>query len=124
MPAQKRAITPTDMHWLPRAVFLVYFVTHIPITLMFDLQALLPVEWYPTVLREMVQSYAVGFGDPFMALRQPFPWFTSFIVCEVCGIDLAHFKISPSWIPQLLFQLPIFFLAVWGLWNSGFSSLK
>ena len=48
-----------------RAVLLVFFATHIPITLLIDAQAALPASWFPTAVRDLVDWYASpeGFND-------------------------------------------------------------
>eukprot|EP01137_Pigoraptor_chileana_P000624 Opistho-2@37072 len=85
--------SPTLSDW----VFILYFATHIPITLCIDLQAILPHTLYPTDLVALVQWYGNTFHDRFMLF--PPAWFQSFIVCE------------------LLFQLPFFFVAIHGFYK-------
>ena len=75
-------------------VFLIYFVSHIPITLSIDLQALFG-SYYPQVLRDVFQWYVVKFNDVVMA--NPQPWLKSFIYAE------------------LFFQLPFFFVVTYGI---------
>jgi hypothetical protein len=85
--------------WL-RYLFLFYFVSHIPITLMMDLQAIFG-EYYPQPLQEIATWYIVTYRDPLM--RDLPVWFRSFIWCE------------------LFVQLPFFFFATAALinkWNS------
>lgn len=78
-----------------RTAFLVFFASHIPITLMIDCQALLPEALYPQTLRNLLDLYANFVQDPLMT-RPTFagPWFQSFVIGE------------------LLFQLPFFITAV------------
>ncbi|KNC77202.1 hypothetical protein SARC_10331 [Sphaeroforma arctica JP610] len=78
-------------------VCLGYFASHIPITLLMDSQAIVPPVWIPDFAVEMNSWYIKTFNDPLMA--SPPIWFQSFIACE------------------LIFQIPIFFLAVYGYWN-------
>jgi hypothetical protein len=90
-------------------------ISHIPITLFFDLQAVLPAEWYPTPvshirvdflgtvrvltgafsppmqLRQMVREYALAFNDPFMLGDEIFPWFNSFVTCEARAAFVCNF---------------------------------
>eukprot|EP01038_Epipyxis_sp_PR26KG_P004608 gene4608-6485_t len=82
------------MNEILRMVFIIYFVTHIPITLCLDLQALLG-EFYPVSLKDFHLFYVSTYNDPLMRL-QPI-WFKSFIFLE------------------LIFQLPFFFAASYGL---------
>ena len=78
-----------------RILFLVYFITHIPITLLIDLQALLG-DHYPPVLQNIYLWYTTSYNDVLMT-EKPI-WLRSFITAE------------------LLFQLPFFFIAVYGFW--------
>ncbi|KAM9808814.1 sigma intracellular receptor 2 [Syngnathus typhle] len=65
---------------LLETVFVFYFTSHIPITLLIDLQTVLPGYLYPQALRDLFQWYSKEFRDPM--LLQPPEWFQSFIVCE------------------------------------------
>lgn len=91
------------MNPVVRLIFLVYFITHIPITLCIDLQALLPTSFYDhdiftfVNLASFLSWYTTTFGDHLM--RQPPRWFQSFIAGE------------------LFLQLPFFFVAVYALWT-------
>eukprot|EP01035_Chromulina_nebulosa_P027923 gene27923-36785_t len=76
--------------------FQLYFITHIPITLCVDLQALLG-SFYPPLLRDLYTWYVTTFQDELMA--NPPPWLKTFIFLE------------------LTFQLPFFFVAVYALYN-------
>ena len=78
-----------------RTAFLIFFISHVPITFLVDSQALLPSWLYPQAIRELLDFYVNFVNDPLMA-RPAFagPWFQSFVVGE------------------LLFQLPFFCLAV------------
>lgn len=78
-----------------RMAFLIFFVSHIPITLFVDSQALLPASWHPQAVKDLLDMYVDFCQDPLMA-RPTFagPWFQSFVVGE------------------LLFQLPFFIVAV------------
>ncbi|KAL0597318.1 Sigma intracellular receptor 2 [Plecturocebus cupreus] len=70
-----------------------YFLTHIPITLFMDLQAVLPHELYPVEFRNLMKWYAKEFKDPL--LQEPPAWFKSFLFSE------------------LVFQLPFFPIATY-----------
>jgi len=68
-------------------VYLIYFLTHIPITLLVDLQAVFG-QHYPLYLQDIITWYVATFKDHLM--RDPPVWFQSFIMAE------------------LVFQLPFF----------------
>ncbi|XP_075760969.1 sigma intracellular receptor 2 [Pelodiscus sinensis] len=73
-------------------VFALYFLTHIPITLMIDLQALVPgAGIYPQSLTELLKWYAVTFKDPMML--EPPAWFKSCIYCEAF-LQMPFFPIA------------------------------
>ncbi|MBZ3884567.1 Transmembrane protein 97 [Sciurus carolinensis] len=76
-----------------------YFLSHIPITLFFDLQVVLPREFYWAKFRNLLSWYAKEFKDPLM---QSTPvWFKSFVFCE------------------LLFQLPFFPVATYAFFRGN-----
>uniref|UniRef100_A0A6B2F720 Transmembrane protein 97 n=1 Tax=Bothriechis nubestris TaxID=1766655 RepID=A0A6B2F720_9SAUR len=60
-------------------IFAFYFLTHIPITLLFDLQPLLP-GIYPSALSDMLTWYTTTFKDSLVA--SPEPWFKCFLCFE------------------------------------------
>jgi hypothetical protein len=66
------------MNELWRAVLLFYFISHIPITLVLDLQGALG-QYYPQPLQELHRWYIDTYQDPLMAARPP--WFKSFLMC-------------------------------------------
>ena len=82
------------MNSLLRIIFLVYFVTHIPITLSLDLQVILG-EYYPETFRNLASWYIATYNDQLLLLKPT--WLKSFIWAE------------------LLFQTPFFFIATYGL---------
>jgi hypothetical protein len=55
-----------------RWIFLVYFITHIPITIFIDLQGAFG-QFYPAFLRNLVLWYVREFGD-FLMGSSP-PWY-------------------------------------------------
>lgn len=81
-----------------RTLFLIYFISHIPITLLIDMQAVFGAV-YPTALRDIITWYGKSFNDVLMS--HPPIWFKSFIVAET------------------FLQLPFFFFAIWGLVNKN-----
>eukprot|EP00606_Chrysophyceae_sp_TOSAG23-5_P001315 GSChrysophyteH2.ASY1.ANO1.1591.1 assembled CDS len=78
--------------WL-RWVYLIYFVSHIPITLCLDLQGVLPRVLYPEPIADFFDWYAGEFDDHLMRRGSTPLWLQSFLVCEG------------------LLQLPFFFVA-------------
>ncbi|XP_021495448.1 sigma intracellular receptor 2 [Meriones unguiculatus] len=70
-----------------------YFVSHIPITMFIDLQAVLPSELYPKEVSRLLKWYSREFKDPL--IQDPPAWFKSFLFCE------------------LVFQLPFFPIAAY-----------
>lgn len=88
-----------------RTAFLIYFATHIPITICIDAQAVFR-SYYPQFFIDIVSWYCSVFGD---ILMKPFGgvdnddenyqqlsriWFSSLVCCEI------------------IFQLPFFFFAI------------
>jgi len=69
------------MNGILRWAIIVYYVTHIPITIALDLQGLLHA-FYPPLLQELLKWYVSSFKDPMMAMPQP-AWFKSFIFWEI-----------------------------------------
>lgn len=82
------------MNQIIKFVFLVYFITHIPITICLDLQILLG-QYYPDTLRSLFTWYVSVFNDRLLANRPI--WLQSFIFAE------------------LVLQLPFFFVAIYGI---------
>lgn len=74
-------------------IYVIYFATHIPVTLGIDFQVFYPPHWVPKVLSEALEFYVDTFKDPFMGSPTPTYWFLTFICCE------------------LVVQLPFFFIA-------------
>ncbi|NWZ48909.1 SGMR2 protein, partial [Haliaeetus albicilla] len=72
-------------------LFAFYFLSHIPVTLLIDLQALLPAGLHPRALTELLQWYAATFRDPMML--QPPEWFKAFIYCEAF-LQMPFFPIA------------------------------
>ena len=76
-----------------KIAFLCFFISHIPITILIDGQAFFPRRYYPQILQDVVDWYAVTFKDKLMT-HPTNPWFSSLVAIEI------------------LFQLPFFFYAV------------
>jgi len=88
-------------------VYLVYFITHIPITIMFDTQALLPsfiLDFFPKQVIEMKRNYCMTYKDAMMA--DPPSWYQSFLFCE------------------MFLQFPFFFVASYGFYKGLYSMLR
>lgn len=81
-------------------IYFVYFATHIPITLLVDLQSVYPPKYVPQALKDLNQWYLTTYKDPFMTNASNLPWFKSFGFCE------------------LFVQTPLFFAACHGLYKS------
>lgn len=65
-------------------MLLFFFISHIPATLLMDLQAVVPPALVPAPLRSLRLWYVSATGDPLM--REPFaPWFAALIYVEVRG---------------------------------------
>ena len=77
---------------LARGVFLTYFVTHIPATMLIDAQVVLPPRVVPKFARNALRWHISTNNDVLMA-HQP-AWLRSLVMCE------------------LVFQLPFFFVAI------------
>jgi hypothetical protein len=78
-----------------RWIYLVYFVSHIPITCLLDLQGLFGAALYPNALQGIFKWYIETHNDVLMA-ELPL-WLRSFLFCEA------------------FFQLPFFFMATYAL---------
>ena len=79
-----------------------YFLSHIPITLLLDLQAIYPPNWVPQPLLDITTRYIDILNDPLMnpIKNVHMYWFKSFVFCEA------------------FLQLPFFFVAAYGVYHS------
>ena len=84
-----------------KIAFLCFFISHIPITLLIDGQAFFPRHYYPQILQDVVDWYALTFKDKLMTHPDIQPWFSSLVAIEI------------------LFQLPFFFYAVSAMLKRG-----
>ncbi|KAG2483912.1 hypothetical protein HYH03_017233 [Edaphochlamys debaryana] len=75
------------------ALFLAYFIIHIPTTLLVDSQSVLPADWFPSWAREMLQWHIKTNGDHLVSSNPV--WFVSMVWCET------------------VLQMPFFFVAAW-----------
>ncbi|XP_051891176.1 sigma intracellular receptor 2 [Pristis pectinata] len=103
----RRSPTPDNTMASPgrllECIFCFYFITHIPVTLAIDLQALLPRWMFPAALQGLLRWYAAKFKDPM--IMDPPAWFSACIVCEALlqmpffpVAAYAFYKGSRSWI--------------------------
>lgn len=86
-----------------RKAFLAFFLSHIPITILIDAQAVFS-PWYPKVLRDLVAWYCHLFGDVLMEYPSP-GWFRAIVAGEV------------------FLQLPFFGVAAKMIWKTPSGSL-
>ena len=63
-----------------RKVYIAYFATHVPATILIDSQAIVPEKYVPS-LPKVVEVH-IKQNDDFLMLEQPM-WLKSFIVCEI-----------------------------------------
>ena len=75
-----------------RAAYLIFFASHIPITLLVDAQGAFST-WYPQRLRDLVAWYCDVFGDVLMRYPSSAPWFQALIMGEVC-LQLPFFIVA------------------------------
>ncbi|CAO0795724.1 unnamed protein product [Mucor circinelloides] len=81
-------------------VLFLYFSSHIPITIFFDLQPLYPQWIIPTFFQQLHGTYMALLNDPFMDKTIAVKWwFKSFSLCEA------------------FLQLPFFFFATYGVFK-------
>ncbi|KAJ3210371.1 Transmembrane protein 97 [Dinochytrium kinnereticum] len=80
-------------------LFLFYFVIHVPITLLIDIQPLSPPTLHPPAIKALMNTYLNISGDFLMATSPT--WFLSILWCE------------------LLIQFPFFFYAIHGIWTDS-----
>ena len=73
-------------------IYAIYLITHIPPTLLLDLQAIYPPQWVPQLMKDMLSNYVELFKDPFLGSPSTMYWFKSFVIC------------------QALFQVPFFII--------------
>ncbi|KAJ3054808.1 Transmembrane protein 97 [Rhizophlyctis rosea] len=85
-------------------IFLFYFITHIPSTVLLSPQTLLPPHWVPAFMKEAMRTWVGMSGDPWMAQSlagKPVDWWFKGIIA----------------FGELPISLPFFFYLIHGLWN-------
>ena len=65
-------------------VCLLFFISHIPITLLVDSQALFPREWYPKLATDMMDNFLRDYKDPLVCPRAP-----AFFICTAAAAAVA-----------------------------------
>ncbi|KAL5512954.1 hypothetical protein ACEPAH_3352 [Sanghuangporus vaninii] len=92
-------------------IYFLFFLIHIPVTLLLDIQALYPHQYVPEQLRSLINWYLQWSADPVMAgvfgLNGPpalWVWFKSFLILEA------------------IFQLPVFLVCIQALWKDSRTS--
>lgn len=69
------------MNNLLRRIFIAYFATHIPATILIDSQAIVPGRFIPSFAKRLLEFH-IKTNDDFLMLEQPL-WLKSFIFFEV-----------------------------------------
>jgi len=102
--APRRPLTSRPMD----LIYFIFFVTHIPVTLLIDCQAIWPKQIVPKALQALPPWYVSMSGDPILGgvmgingNESAFAWLKSFMYLEA------------------LFQLPVFVLGARGLWQDS-----
>ncbi|PNH02925.1 Transmembrane protein 97 [Tetrabaena socialis] len=76
------------------AVFLAYFIIHIPTTIIVDSQSIVPAQYFPVWAKELLQWH-IKTNEDHLVSTNPV-WFVSLVTCET------------------LLQLPFFFVVAYG----------
>ncbi|KAF2113436.1 transmembrane protein 6/97 [Lophiotrema nucula] len=97
-------------------VYLMFFITHIPVMLAFDLTGYYPISIQRPWMTDLRTWYFAKYGDRFFAGPAPPPWFTLFMLLEF----VFHLPVALWAIPALLRNDPRIPLAllVFGLETS------
>ncbi|XP_038046609.1 sigma intracellular receptor 2-like [Patiria miniata] len=82
-------------------VIVLYFTSHILITICVDSQMILPSRLFPQGLRDILTDHCERFKDPLTCTPDPHPWFLSFVYGEC------------------LLQFPFFFVAVYAFYKGS-----
>ncbi|KAL5531419.1 hypothetical protein ACEPAG_4296 [Sanghuangporus baumii] len=92
-------------------IYFLFFLVHIPATLLVDIQALYPPQYVPEQLKTLMNWYLQWSADPVIAgafdLNGPpalWVWFKSFLILEA------------------IFQLPVFLVGIRTLWKDSRTS--
>jgi hypothetical protein len=89
-------------------VYVVFFLSHIPASFLLDLQSIYPSHFVPAILKKAPELYFQMSNDPliggimgYLGNKDHLVWFKSFLLLE------------------LVFQVPVFFLGIRGLWKGS-----
>jgi hypothetical protein len=74
-------------------IYVIYFATHIPVTMDIDFQIFYPHHSVPQVLKDALDMYITVYKDRFMDSPTPVYWFLSFVCCELV-VQLLFFFIT------------------------------
>ncbi|KAH7914599.1 transmembrane protein 6/97 [Hygrophoropsis aurantiaca] len=91
-------------------LYFVFFLTHIPATLLLDLQSLYPTAMIPSFIRMLPKLYTDMSSDPLVAGAMGY-------LGEDAMLHLVWFKTFV--VVEMIFQLPTFILGLWGLWTGS-----
>jgi len=89
-------------------IYVIFFVSHIPASFLIDLQAVYPSHIVPAAVKRLPELYFQTSNDPliggvmgYLGNNEHLVWFKSFLLLE------------------LGFQVPVFFLGIYGLWKDS-----
>ena len=80
-----------------KTAFLGFFSSHILATVLIDSQALLPKEWIPLSLQDLLNWYATSLNDPLMGNAKNLLWLQSLVGLELV-FQLPFFVWACSWL--------------------------
>ena len=105
------------MNEIWRGILLFYFISHIPITIVLDLQGAFG-QYYPEILQNLFKWYITTYNDPLMASRPP--WFQAFLTYAILDLGLHECILIPclQCSCEAAVQLPFFFVASYALLKS------
>jgi len=89
-------------------VYVIFFLSHIPASLLIDLQTIYPAKLVPTAIQKLPEWYfqtsndiLIGSMMGYLGNNDHLIWFKSFLFLEIT------------------FQVPVFFLGIYGLWRGS-----
>lgn len=100
-------------------IVIAFLVSHIPITILIDSQALIPGHYYPKIAQQTFEWYNTSMHDPLVStyICQPYTEVAVSIQVSLgtCCMQMTHL---PPWFKVLVFseifvQLPFFFIAAY-----------
>ena len=88
-------------------LFLIYFIIHLPISLIFAPQIALPNSlrktWIPQFAQSALDQAVADSGDPFLSM----------------AIKDRQFWMAGIFMSEVLFQIPFFIYAIWAIMTSN-----